>query len=113
MKRQHIALPTLQLTAAAFFAAGVQAETYCVDEASKVVAEAECNTDTADAAGRFFLHQGPPGLALGELIPPPADPGHVSGGFGRRECPIFDPLCSKGAAVDANSHTRDSGWGYK
>ncbi|KAI0847054.1 hypothetical protein F5Y00DRAFT_124530 [Daldinia vernicosa] len=92
MKRQHIALPTLQVAAAAFFAtaASVQAETYCVDGATtKVVAKTEC--DNLHAGGQFFLHQGPPGLTVGEAIPPPADPGHVSGGFGRRSDDNCDP----------------------
>ncbi|KAK6949469.1 hypothetical protein Daesc_009549 [Daldinia eschscholtzii] len=84
MKRQHIALPTLQVAAAAFFAAGVRAESYCVDGANKVVAKVECDTVGTHPAGQFFLHQGPPGLAIGDVIPPPAEPGHVSGGFGRR-----------------------------
>ncbi|KAI1649993.1 hypothetical protein F4815DRAFT_308530 [Daldinia loculata] len=91
MKRQHIALPTLQVAAAAFFAASVQAETYCVDGATKVVAKTECDADTARAVGQFFLHQGPPGLTVGEVIPPPAEPGHVSGGFGRRSDDNCDP----------------------
>ncbi|KAI1656892.1 hypothetical protein F4813DRAFT_362185 [Daldinia decipiens] len=93
MKRQHIALPTLQVAAAAFFAASVQAETYCVDGATKVVATAECATDNANAhaIGQFFLHQGPPGLTVGDVIPPPAEPGHVSGGFGRRSADNCDP----------------------
>ncbi|KAI0103528.1 hypothetical protein F4814DRAFT_100435 [Daldinia grandis] len=84
MKHQNIALPTLQIAAAAFFAASVQAETYCVDGTSKVVAKVECDASSAHAVGQFFLHQGPPGLTVGEVIPAPAEPGHVSGGFGRR-----------------------------
>ncbi|KAI1804706.1 hypothetical protein F4811DRAFT_264019 [Daldinia bambusicola] len=100
MKRQHIALPTLQVAAAAFFAAGVQAETYCVDGANKVVAKAECDNADTHAVGQFFLHQGPPGLTVGQVIPPPAESGHVSGGFGRRssdDCnPNTDPDCNGG-----------------
>ncbi|KAI1465469.1 uncharacterized protein F4812DRAFT_466443 [Daldinia caldariorum] len=104
MKRKNLALPTLQVAAAAFFAAGVvgvaEAKTYCVDEANKVVAKVECDSDGAHAAGQFFLHQGPPGLAVGQAIPPPAEPSHVSGGFGRRsddDCdPHKDPDCGNG-----------------
>jgi hypothetical protein len=66
MKREHITLPALQLAAATFFAATALAETYCVDQASKVVATNNCNN--AGATGKFSLVKGPLGVALGDVI---------------------------------------------
>ncbi|KAI1500658.1 hypothetical protein F5X99DRAFT_429325 [Biscogniauxia marginata] len=99
MRREQITLPTLQLAAATFFAVTCHAETYCVDQASKVVAKPNC--DAGHAPGDFFLVQGPPDAAIGTVIPSGqkvgretlaerraammADKGFVSGGFGKKD----------------------------
>ncbi|GKT63784.1 hypothetical protein ColTof4_04635 [Colletotrichum tofieldiae] len=98
MKTRHIALPGLQIAAAAFFAAAAEAKVYCTDSAGAVVAQANC--DGARPAGTFFLaeHEGDDlqlGNAIAEDRIDAADPiarkaegypesGLVNGGFGRR-----------------------------
>ncbi|KAK1703247.1 uncharacterized protein BDZ83DRAFT_644963 [Colletotrichum acutatum] len=99
MKTQHITLPTIQIAAAAFFAASAEAKVYCADTAGKVVAQASC--DGNQPAKTFFLaeHEGDD-LQLGDFIAEDkVDASHsvargletleteaeqVSGGFGRR-----------------------------
>ncbi|KAK1725562.1 hypothetical protein CaCOL14_011245 [Colletotrichum acutatum] len=99
MKTQHITLPTIQIAAAAFFAASAEAKVYCTDTAGKVVAQASC--DGTQPANTFFLaeHEGDD-LQLGDVIAEDkVDASHsavaargmealeaeqVSGGFGRR-----------------------------
>ncbi|KAI3554840.1 hypothetical protein CPAR01_16163 [Colletotrichum paranaense] len=105
MKTQHITLPTIQIAAAAFFAASAEAKVYCTDTGGKVVAQASC--DGAQPANTFFLaeHEGDD-LQLGDVIAEDkVDASHsavaardldaleveaedeaerVSGGFGRR-----------------------------
>jgi len=66
MKREHITLPALQLAAAAFFAKTAVAETYCVDQDSKIVATNNCNN--ADASAKFSFVKGPLGMALGDVV---------------------------------------------
>ncbi|WYZ36161.1 hypothetical protein EsH8_XI_000044 [Colletotrichum jinshuiense] len=67
MKTQHIALPGLQIAAAAFFAAVAEAKVYCTDSGGAVVAQANC--DGTQPAGTFFLteHDGDD-LQLGNVI---------------------------------------------
>ncbi|KXH50279.1 hypothetical protein CNYM01_12200 [Colletotrichum nymphaeae SA-01] len=67
MKTQHITLPTIQIAAAAFFAASAEAKVYCTDTAGKVVAQASC--DGTQTANTFFLaeHEGDD-LQLGDVI---------------------------------------------
>lgn len=67
MKREHIALPALQMAAATFLATSARAETYCVDDSSKVVAATNCNEGRAEA-GNFSFVQGPFGMTLGDVI---------------------------------------------
>ncbi|KAL2877486.1 hypothetical protein SGCOL_007230 [Colletotrichum sp. CLE4] len=101
MKTQHITLPTIQIAAAAFFAASADAKAYCTDSAGKVVAQASC--DGTAPANTFFLaeHEGDD-LQLGnviaedkvdashsvardlEALEAAAEAEQVSGGFGRR-----------------------------
>lgn len=90
MKTQHVALPGLQLAAAAFFAAVAEANTFCTDTAGKVVATANC--EGADKAN-FKLVEFNGDLKIGDNVPnDPSnqvardiDSGLVSGGFGRRQ----------------------------
>ncbi|KZL75786.1 hypothetical protein CI238_09946 [Colletotrichum incanum] len=98
MKTQHIALPGLQIAAAAFFAAAAEAKVYCTDSTGAVVAQGNC--DGTQPAGTFFLaeHEGDDlqlGNAIAEDKVDAADPiarkaegypesGLVNGGFGRR-----------------------------
>ncbi|KXH66978.1 hypothetical protein CSAL01_11945 [Colletotrichum salicis] len=99
MKSQHITLPTIQIAAAAFFAASADAKAYCTDTAGRVVAQASC--DGTAPANTFFLaeHDGDD-LQLGDVIAEDkvdashsvardlealeAEAEQVSGGFGRR-----------------------------
>ncbi|KAI1413987.1 hypothetical protein F5Y13DRAFT_188509 [Hypoxylon sp. FL1857] len=90
--RQQITLPALQFAAAAFLATSAQAQaqagtdTFCVDQTSTVVADANCEGANA-AAGNFFWAQGPEDAAEGDFIPPVSArnaEGYVSGGFGKR-----------------------------
>ncbi|EXF77274.1 hypothetical protein CFIO01_04079 [Colletotrichum fioriniae PJ7] len=101
MKTQHITLPTIQIAAAAFFAASAEAKVYCTDTAGKVVAQASC--DGTQPANTFFLaeHEGDD-LQLGDVIAEDKvdastvaardleglevedEAEQVSGGFGRR-----------------------------
>ncbi|KAJ0297838.1 hypothetical protein COL5a_011116 [Colletotrichum fioriniae] len=101
MKTQHITLPTIQIAAAAFFAASAEAKTYCTDTAGKVVAQTSC--DGTQPANTFFLaeHEGDD-LQLGDVIAEDKvdasavaardlaglevedEAEQVSGGFGRR-----------------------------
>ncbi|UQC87137.1 uncharacterized protein CLUP02_12638 [Colletotrichum lupini] len=82
MKTQHITLPTIQIAAAAFFAASAEAKVYCTDTGGKVVAQASC--DGAQPANTFFLaeHEGDD-LQLGD-VEAEDEAERVSGGFGRR-----------------------------
>ncbi|KAJ0334883.1 hypothetical protein COL154_013777 [Colletotrichum chrysophilum] len=101
MKTQHITLPTIQIAAAAFFAASAEAKVYCTDTAGKVVAQASC--DGSQPANTFFLaeHEGDD-LQIGDAIvedkvetsadaaryleglETEVEADQVSGGFGRR-----------------------------
>lgn len=102
--RQNITLPALQLAAAAFFATGVKADNtatagaqaaepqtdlFCVDQASTVVDDAQCEAAGAVTSGNFFWVQGPADAEEGDFIPPVSArsvEGHVAGGFGKRFC---------------------------
>lgn len=99
MKTEHIALPTLQLAAALFFASAAhaadQATTYCVDASDLIVDSAQCDGSAAPAT--FFVVDGAPGGAVGGRVDGAvgskvdstdeaalAKAGFTSGGFGKR-----------------------------
>lgn len=105
MKTHHVALPGLQLAAAAFFAAVAEANTFCSDAAGKVVATANC---VGADKSNFKLVEFNGNLQIGDDVPNDAsnqvardiNSGLVSGGFGRRqECDPNTENCGGRAPV--------------
>lgn len=90
MKTHHVALPGLQLAAAAFMAAVAEGKTFCTDATDKVVATANCVG--ADKAN-FKLVEFNGDLQVGDQFPSnpsnqvarDINSGLISGGFGRRQ----------------------------
>jgi len=111
MRREHIALPTLQVAAAAFFFTTAQAKIRCVDQESNLVVASNC--DGTKPEGSFFLMAGKDSEVKIDSTDSAArkaaglpETGLVAGGFGKRfsdedrqraqdACPTF-PFCFGG-----------------
>lgn len=97
--KHHIALPTLQLAAAAFLTASATPidSKYCVKaDTNTVVAIDKC---VGDHKG-FSLVEGPPDVKFGPGLPPATETKKEeleTGGFGRRGTECDDPQCSGGS----------------
>ena len=88
MRREHIALPTLQLAATAFLVSSVQAKIGCVDANSELVAPGNC--DGTKPVDTYFFQGADPNSRVDSSDPVARkaaglpESGLVAGGFGKR-----------------------------